>query len=59
VPEASNANDAPKANTGRGNRLLWIVAGFFLVQVVAWSVFLYFAHKTKVEEVPLQHRSHP
>jgi len=43
-------------NTTKGNRLLWIVACVFVVQILAWSVFLHFARKSQPAEVPLSHR---
>ncbi len=38
----------------KGNALLWIVAGAFLVQIAAWTWYFSFAQKHKPREVPLE-----
>jgi hypothetical protein len=38
----------------RGNQLLWIVAGAFLVQIAAWTWWFSFAQKNKPKEIPLE-----
>lgn len=37
----------------RGNRLLWIVAGVFVLQITVWSLWFAFAQKHKPTEIQL------
>lgn len=44
-----------KESNDKKNRLfLWVTLAF-VIQIMAWCVFVYFAEKSKPQEVPLEH----
>lgn len=52
-PHAPDAATGPAAAGGRGNRLLWIVAGAFALLLAAWAAFLVIAGRHPVAPVPI------
>ena len=55
---ASNAKTqkatAAKEGSSKGKGLLWVLLGVFLLQLGAWSTFIFFAHKTKTQEIKVE-----
>jgi hypothetical protein len=48
-----------KESSAKRHSLFFWVGLAFAVQIAAWCVFLWFAHKSQPDEVPLMHAEKP